>query len=251
MTFKRLAGVLWLTAVIILPWSSNRADASQGIEPKTVLFVAKVAKFLKQPLAQRKLSDADSAKYVRLAHDEENDLIMRVAAVQALAYANDKASHEALNKLLIDNSMSPMVSSVTWHSLRVRSNASRSSEEFYGILAFHLGKSISPLDRMFIANRLALDYSERGLWAILQAAKVETDERAKCDLFYYLSQSNDPSLLKETLALSWMKEPLEPTEYLAFLFGSITPGRPTDVYGNTPWALSKKIKIKLASLSST
>lgn len=246
MTFKRLASVLWLAAMIILPSGCSRADASRGIESKTVSLVTEMAEFLKRPLAQRKLSNADSTKYVRLAQDKESDLFIRVTAIQTLAYANDKASRDALSALWAENKGVPLMGSVLLHSLRVRSNSDRSSQELYGTLAFHLGKSASPLERMFIANRLAIDFSEQGLWTILEAAKVETDERARCEMLYHLTQSKDKALLQETLNLSWINEDLLPTEVHAFLFGIITPNRSTDPEKNSSLALLRTLKKKLA-----
>ena len=246
MIFKRLVSVIWLTTILILISVGNKADASRGIEPKTVSIVSEVAKFLKQPLSQRKLSDADSAKYVRLAQDKDNDPLIRVAAVQTLAYANDKASRDALNVLWTENRGLPLMGSAVSYALRIRSNPFRSSQELYGILAFALGKSMSPLERMFIVNKLAIDFSEQGLWTILEAAKVETDERARCEMLYYLTQSDDKALLQETLNLSWINEVMVPTEGDAFLFGTITPNRSTDPDDNSSLALLKTLRKKLS-----
>lgn len=94
-----------------------------------------------------------------------------------------------------------------------------------------------------LLKKLTSEQNELVKGASLYALKVrQISERKpndinnfyRCDLFYYLSQSDNPEILKEALKLDWRQDVLiSLPESLSFIMGSITPDRTKDDIGNS------------------
>lgn len=218
----------------------------------------KLTQLMKMPLAKRKLSNAESARLIEMA--DTGGIPERQCACLALAFAGDADSLEMLKKLAKDRRKGAQAAAN--YALKVRQNAGRKPREMLNNLCFWLGRSEDPVEKMFLANRMWVDFGEESVATILLAAKDESEgiqdgtdridaatmmkNMVCCDLLYYLSESTSERVLREALELKWDEEVhwTLPGD-LVQLMGSVTPGRPSGTLENSRIMLVDKIRAKL------
>jgi len=213
---------------------------------------------MKMPLAKRKLSDAQVTKLIKTA--EIDSVSVRQCVCLGLAFAQDSNSLEVLGRLTEDRTGG--VRAAARYALKVRENAGRKPHEMLNNLCFWLGRAEDPMEKIFLANRMWVDFGEDCIGTILLAAKCESEsvpsdrdkidaatimkKIARCDLLYYLSESANKDVLAEALKIT-----LDDTvawslaESDAYILGSVTPGRPIDKMSNSQDVLVRKIRAKL------
>ena len=194
------------------------------------------------PRAKRKASPELTQKYLKILSKKANRTPgAEFCAALILAYADDKESLRVLKKL-----GEATEDGTARYALLIRRTRYLSDEELFGILCFHLGRAPggAAMDRMFLANRLWVDYGPRSLWTILEAGKDEERALFTDDLLYYLSQTKDPAFAREVLRYEW-SDSMTTRHTIYYIMGSITPGRKRDNRSNSSYMLLKKLR-KLA-----
>lgn len=231
--------------IILLFGINSQVSFSRPLDLRAVELLKEFDGFWEQPISQRNLSNAQIEKCIEMAEYNSSDL-KRCSAI-VLAFAKDSNSLEILNKLSLDDNVS--VKGAASYALKLRHIAERSEEEILRNLCFYLGKSDNQTEKILIANRMWVDYKEKAILTLLDASRLEpkdSNNYFRCDLFYYLSQSDDSEILKEALKLEWEEEKLSTLpESLAYIMGSITPGRPKDDMRNSAMIIEKNIRAKL------
>jgi hypothetical protein len=213
---------------------------------------------MKMPPAERKLSDAQTAKLIGMA--DSGSLDVQKCVCLGLAFAEDANSIEVLRKL--SKSQFKEVQATANYALKVRQNAGRKAHEMLRNLCFWLGRSDNGLERMFLANRMWVDFGEESAGTILLALKAESEvllnggqvsyakrfgiNAVRCDLLYYLSESTNKEVLAESLQVKW-DETIDwgLAENVAYIMGSITPGRSRSYRESSRMELVDKIRAKL------
>jgi hypothetical protein len=221
-------------------------EAASSLEPLHDL--------IKQPRSERVLTEALTTKYLKMAQSQGFNA--QLVGVLALAFASGAESLSLLEKLSQDEGY-PEIREVASYAVLVRKNNKTSDADFLKILSKRLATSGKPLERMFIANRLAVDFPDVSTSIILDAAKKEATEEvfdpekpenflesaiAKTDMLYYLAQSKDDKTLKEIATWSdklyggWLPESM------TAIMSAITPGRPNDALENSWYVLISSVR---------
>lgn len=221
------------------------AVSSVPMDLRAAKEVVALSELMQKPLEGRTLSKEQSDKYVSMTQANNGD--QRLIAVLALAFDANPTSLAVLQQQA--NSEAMNIAGAANYALTVRAGAGQDSSKLFGLLCYRLGRSKKPWERMFIANRLAVDFGDKAETVILNAAKEEGELEkaeptsgaiARTDMLYYLSQTKDASVAKEILGWEvkggWMPESI------ASLMGAITPGRPRDDGSNSWGILSKRLK---------
>ncbi len=217
-----------------------------------------LAPLMKMPLAERRLSDAQVAKLIEM--EEIDSISVRQCVCLALAFAQDANSLDLLRRLSKDTDES--VQAAAHYALKVRDNNGRKPDEMLNNLCFWLGRSNNYLERIFLANRMWVDFGEDCIKTIMLAAKSEPEgipdrtgrldpktmmsNIVRCDLLYYLSESSNKEILSEALKLKWDGTVgWSLSEADAYILGSVTPGRSKSYTHNSRPTLVRKIQAKL------
>lgn len=217
---------------------------SEPFDVKAAKAFNEIEGLFKQPFQQRKLSSVQTELFIKRAETGNED--MKLVAIHALAFAEDSNSLEILKKLASDQS--DFVKGAASYALKIRQISRRKPDEILRNLCYFLGKSDNEAEKMFLANRMWVDFKEEAIYTILESIQTEPNDINnfyRCDLFYYLSQSDNSEILQETLKLNWRKDVLVTLpESVAFIMGSITPGRRKDDIGNAVFFITEKIQEK-------
>jgi hypothetical protein len=236
---KHLFIIVFLLAFISQICSSKPIDMKAG-----EAFI-EIEGIFKKPLSKRELSKEQTELFIKRA--ERNNSEMRICVSIALAFAEDSNSLEMLKRL--SNDQDESVKGASFYALKVRQISGRKPDEILRNLCYFLGKSNNEMEKILIANRMWVDFKEEAIYTILDSIRTEpnnTDNFYRCDLFYYLSQSDNPEVLKEALKLDWRKDVLVSLpEDLAYIMGSITPDRRRDNTGNSVFMIERNIRKKL------
>jgi len=125
----------------------------------------------------------------------------------------------------------------------VREAQSRSPEERFGLLCYRLGRSANPWERLFLANRLAVDYGRRAGWVLLEAARAERppegaedrfDERfAQFVMLHALVHMKDAALARAVLREDWSKGFFR-AEQMQYLMARVSPYADADSWSFGP-----------------
>ena len=217
-----------------------------------------LAPLMKMPLAKRRLSGAQTAKLIEMA--DSGSLDTQQCVCLGLAFAQDANSLEVLRKL--SESQFKGVQATANYALKVRQNAGCKPREMLNNLCFWLGRSDNSLEKMFLANRMWVDFGEESVGTLLLALQAETKDllngerksegevwainTVRCDLLYYLSESRNKEVLTEALKFKW-DETIDwnLSETGAYIMGSITPGRSRSYRQTSRAELVDKIRAKL------
>jgi hypothetical protein len=217
-----------------------------------------LAPLMKIPLAERRASEAQTARLIEMA--DSNHGWVRECVCLGLAFAQDSNSLEVLRKLSEDRRKG--VQAAAGYALKVRQNAGRKPEEMLKNLCFWLGRSDNGLERMFLANRMWVDFGAESVGTLLLALKAESEalldgeqmslgkrfgiNSVRCDLLYYLSESSNKEVLSEALKPEW-DETIDwsLSESVAYIMGSVTPGRSRNYRESSRIELLEKIQAKL------
>lgn len=219
MSIKSVVRTLIL-AVLSVGLASNLS--AKPIDSRAAKDLNDLASILKQPIMMRKISPELESKYIGLANDK-NSYAEKQVAILTLAWGNDSKSLEILKSIKhAEGSYSGEAS----YALLVRENRDKGAEELCKSLIAALESSKNPFERMFIANRLAVDFPSQAVVPILRAVNNETDWMTKIDLTYYLSVLCDRTTATVVLQLDWKHiKDFELPESLASLMQVLTPGR--------------------------
>ena len=212
----------------------NAAKALQEIEG-----------LFKQTPQQRKMSKEQTELFIKRA--DTGNAEMQMCAIHALAFAEDSNSLEILKRLSTVHDES--VKGTASYALKIRQISGREPDEILRNLCFFLGKSDNQFEKIFLANRMWVDFKEEAIYTILDSMQSEPNSIFsfyRCDLFYYLSQSDNPEILKEALKLKWREGELSMLpESLAYIMGSITPNRKKGTSWNSVIVIQRNIREKL------
>lgn len=204
--------------------------------------IGKLTKLFSQPLKERTISGTTGNELRSLASVDSSDC--QLIAVLGLAFSTDQRDQEVIQELA-RHGQGDEVKGAAKYALQLRSVIGKSPDQILAHLLQRLEISDDPFERLYVANRLFIDFPEKSMNAILAAAKRETNKSTKMDLLYYLVQSNDKSIARQTLALSWDEKVIMP-ESMAMILGVITPGRSKDQFENSSFVLLKILRGKAA-----
>lgn len=223
----------------------SRICISYAFDVNAAEALKEIEGLFKQPPQQRKISKEQTELFIKRA--ERNNSEMRICVSIALAFAEDSNSLEILKRLSTDQDES--VKGAASYALKIRHISGRKPDEILRNLCFYLGKSDNEMEKIFLANRMWVDFKEEAMYTILDSMQSEPNDHMnfyRCDLLYYLSQSDNPEILKEGLKLDWKKDLSETLpESLSYLLGSITPGRKKSTVENTVIIIQRNIREKL------
>jgi hypothetical protein len=222
-----------------------------GAEPTANIKTADLVSIMRLPPAQRVVADQAADAYC--ISSRTGDFYRQMADIWMLSYAISEASARYLDELA-KNSNSLELSGVASYSLFIRRIAGNSKSEKFGLLSYELAKATNPLERMFLANRLATDFKDQGaLWVILANTLADPPVThdsmtlyyngvCKSDMLYYLAHSGNVDIDRAIVDLKINYELREGSldHQMAYLMSAITPGRPSDEM-LTYWLLLQKV----------
>ena len=231
--------------IIFLLTFNSQICISYAFDIKAAEAVKEIEGLFKQPPQERKLSSEQIEIFIERAKIGNEE--MKICAVLALTFADDSNSLDVLQMLSSEDSI--VVKGMASYALKIRQISKRKPDEILRNLCYFLGKSESQFEKMFLANRMWVDFKEEAMYTIQASMQSEPNDIYnfyRCDLLYYLSQSDNPEILKEALKLDWRKDVSESLpESLLFILGSITPGRTKNHSANTALLLQRNIQEKL------
>jgi hypothetical protein len=211
------------------PFDSSAATGASALEALVAM-----------PPSKRKNSAAQTQQFVAMVRSDSRD--RKLVGILGLAWSADEGSAALLKKLHQD--ADAWIRGMAGYALLVRSLSGRPAATIPASLCLFLGKSKEPSERMFLANRLAVDYPKTSMWAIWDAARAETDPLVRCDMLYYLVKSPDAAIAAEVLRFKWGRR-VSPSEGRSFLLGTITPGRPKDDMRNSSDFLLNELRARM------
>jgi len=211
----------------------------------------KLEALLRRPPEQRRLTAEDENRYVEILPREGAGDLGRVVAL-SLAYGTQPRSLETLRteaqRLNAPHLPPSSVGGAASYAVAVREAQSRSPEERFGLLCYRLGRSANPWERLFLANRLAVDYGRRAGWILLEAARAErppegaedrSDESfAQLVMLHALVHMKDAALARAVLQEDWSKAFGGLAEQLQYLMARVSPYADADSWSYGPsWLL--------------
>jgi len=193
------------------------------------------------PLSKRKNSAAQSEEFIAMVRSDSSSGDRKSVAILALAWSADEGSAALLKK--VQKEATALHRGMASYALVVRSLSGRPAETHPASLCLALGKAKDWTERLFLANRLAVDYPKTSMWAILDAARVETDPHVQWAMLYYLVKSKDAAIAAEVLRFKWKQH--FPAESLQTLLDAITPGRSTEEMFTSTYFLLRELKARM------
>lgn len=187
--------------------------------------------------------------------DEKNRLKSSVGAKAMaclyLAWAEDDLSRELLEDYAEGDTISGLSSFVggaALYALTMRDLRERSFDEKELLLSYTLGSVDNDFQKLFIANRLWVDYGEKVLPVILITASVKGDNFVMQEYLYYLTKATDPGILKCAVNMDW---PVGIEIYdWSCVMSAVTPGRPADFFKHSPTFSIRKIRSRLEEINN-
>jgi hypothetical protein len=125
-------------------------------------------------------------------------------------------------------------------ALVVRETIGMDRERTFAFLAEHLKAAKGPFARLFLANRIAVDFERRAVPTLLDAATREGDDDVKCELLYCVVRYGDAATHARATKMGWGSE--QPSESMSMVLGLMTPGRSTRSIENATWYLLDELK---------
>jgi hypothetical protein len=176
----------------------------------------KLEALLRRPPEQRRLTAEDENRYVEILPREGAGDLGQVVAL-SLAYGTQPRSLETLRtearQLNVPEVPPSLVGGAASYAVAVREAQPRGPEERFGLLCYRLGRSANPWERMFLANRLAVDYGRRAGWVLLEAARAErppegaedrsAERFAQFVMLHALVHMKDAALARAVLQEDW------------------------------------------------
>ena len=242
---RYLLNIFVVVGVLLASLPSANVCIALPLDGEAAESIKTLRELVQQPSNTRKLSVADTERYIRLAKEDNQD--RQIVAVLTLAFADDDLSSSLLKELsTTEKDKSSLLSGAAQYAVALRSaqTVKKNESEVFIKLSDYLEKTENSATKMFLANRLFVDYGSKSLPVILAAFEEEKNKFVKLDMLYYLAQSNDPAVEKRVLAQNW-DEIIELPEDFIFLMSSITPGRGTGFIDNSTIMLIRKIREKL------
>jgi hypothetical protein len=221
-------------AIVVSPCAGKPLDSKAAEE------IRSLEALIKLPMDQRSVSGEQVDRWLLLTQEDNSDL--RLVVVLCLAYANDTVSYARLEQFAKATS-DPILSGAAAYSLVVRRTRDTKKNNLLGELHDRLLNAANPYERMFLANRIAVDFGSGGLPLIVNAVKREVDEVVKCDMMYYIAKADVALADREVLNLKW-DETVRLPENLAFVLGSITPNRSKDQDMNSTIKLLSDVRAR-------
>ncbi|MEW6354969.1 MAG: hypothetical protein AB1696_01470 [Planctomycetota bacterium] len=226
----------------LLPWAGvillslgmlQGASFGKPLDMAALPLCGRLRQLMQEPLGKRRIADDEAKAYVKIVQDfvrEGGSSDAALCATLLLAFAGDNASHQALME--VRRSSAYAISGAALYALRVRASSEKKPEAQFQVLCDDLRSATEAHEKMFLANRIAVDFGEASAPIILSVARSEPVGYVKCDMLYYLAQSSDVSIAKEILTWKIKSDiSVEIPESLATIMLSITPGRPNDRSG--------------------
>lgn len=235
----KLIKVCGLIIMLLFYSELGKVALAKPIDSNAAKESAMLAQLVNQPRGRRIISEAKTQKYIMMTKADNID--RQLCAVLILAFAKDNISLNVLKKLSKNTNI--LLSGAAYYAIRVRSTSNMNADEALNSLSFWLSRSENAFERMFLANRIAVDFPEKGMHIIMIAARDESNQIVRCDMLYYLAQTDDTDIINEILGWEWNEKGIFP-ENLAFIMGAITPGRPKDSISNSCGVLLQKIRKK-------
>lgn len=196
----------------------------------------KLEALLRRPPEQRRLTAEDENRYVEILPREGAGDLSHVVAL-SLAYGTQPRSLEVLRtearQLNVPGIPPDIVGGAAAYAVAMREAQSRSPEERFGLLCYRLGRSANPWERLFLANRLAVDYGQRAGWVLLEAARAErppegaedrlAESFAQYGMLHALVHMKDAALARAVLQEDWSKAYGGLAEQLQYLMARVSP----------------------------
>ena len=211
---------------------------------------------IRKPLSER-VVDVESHDYnifmTILEKKTRNTSSVGAIALACLyfAWADDEASRERLEYYAEADILSGLPSfagGAALYALTMRDLRENSYEETKLLLSYTLGKIENDYQKMFIANRLWVDYQNEALPVILLTAETGKVEFVMQEYLFYLSNAHDTNILRDALALDWHSGAAEIYDWI-YVMSAATPGRSTNALEYSPYACIKKMRGKLEELN--
>lgn len=167
------------------------------------------------------------------------------------AWADDESSRERLEYYAeadILSGLPSFVGGAALYALTMRDLRERSFDEKELLLSYTLGSVDNDFQKLFIANRLWVDYGEKVLPVILLTASMKSDKFVMQEYLYYLTKATDHSILKEAVNMDWPAG-IEIYDW-SCVMSAVTPGRPADFFKHSPTFSIRKIRSRLEEINN-
>jgi len=208
----------------------------------------KLEALLRRPPEQRRLTAEDENRYVEILQQREVGGDLGCVVALSLAYGTQPRSLEVLRtearQLNVAGIPPDIVGGAAAYAVAVREAQSRSPEERFGLLCYRLGRSANPWERLFLANRLAVDYGRRAGWVLLEAARAErppegaedrlAESFAQYGMLHALVHMKDAALARAVLQEDWSKAFGGLAEQLQYLMARVSPYADADSWSFGP-----------------
>jgi hypothetical protein len=216
--------------------SGSRDLAAMPISADAAEACKVLGRLLAVPRSERRLTDADRARYVELARRGSPDA--QACAALFLEYVSDEESAGVLADL--SKSTFALVRGGASFALHMRGFVG-GRDELLGHLAFWLGRAKEPYERLICSNRLAVECGQGGIAAIVGSAAIEESPEVRCDMLYYLVRWGGPDVRRRVRRWNWNGQG-GLGEALSFMMGAITPERSQDSMDNSYVELLRQLR---------
>lgn len=244
--------------ILILFFATSLVTSAFGstLSRDVVANMSHLEELIRKPLSER-VVDVESQEYNLfiniLEGKRRNNSSVGAKALACLyfAWADDEASRERLEYYAEGDILSGLPSFVggaALYALTMRDLRERSYDELMLLLSYTLGKIENDYQKMFIANRLWVDYKDEVLPVILLTAENGNVEFVMQEYLFCLSNAHNTNILRDALALDWPSGAAEIYDWI-YVMSAATPGRSTNALEYSPYACIKKMRGKLEKMN--
>ncbi len=219
------------SCIMILVCVTAAESLAKPFDSDAVEHAKRLSELIRRPLKARHVPAQEAVRLLALVR-ESHSLDVQLCAILSLAWSDDEESLGVVREIAQRHSAPGLppdrLGGAAAYAVVMREPRQRDSKSLFSILCFHLGRTSNAWERVFIANRLWVDFGADAEWVILEAAKhTPANEHTllpRIDFLYYLAQTNNPVLAREALRHDWPRVVIVGGQ-VAYLMHSITPGR--------------------------
>jgi hypothetical protein len=232
---KKLILLIILLSNVVFPLFAKPIDRQAAAHLKALHEV------FQKNLEDRNLNKDKLTNFVNLLKEDNFD--RKLISILALAYANDEDSKNALYEITT-KANDQILKGAAFYALTIRNINNKNRKLYEETLLNEISKAKNAFTRMFLINRLFVDFGTVELPFIKQMAEKENNEMVKSDMLYYLSFSNNRDRINEILKINWSQNYNLP-ENISSIMNTITPGRSGKRMENNNSNLIDKLRKKL------
>lgn len=227
-------------SIAFLHWILATPGAGKPIDGKAADGFVILGKLMSRPLAERKVAGEDLKRFIDLW--AEDNLDRKLCSLLAFAFAEDERSLDILRQA-IRSDFDPMAGAARY-ALLMRGLAGDPGEPMARALGKRFRDSENPYERLFVANRLAVDYYDSSATLFLDALKFEPNRFVRLYILYFLYHKNDPDVDRAILSARWVEREALP-EDMAFIMRSLTPGEKFQDSGRSAGEYLRDIRLRI------